>query len=33
MTGAGGTVADAIAQFKNGELEFSAEADVDGHWV
>jgi len=33
MTGAGGTVADAIAQFNNGELELSQEADVDGHWV
>ncbi len=33
MTGAGGTVTDAIAQFNNGELEISAEADVEGHWV
>ncbi len=33
MTGAGGTVADAIAQFNSGELETSTEADVDGHWV
>jgi predicted Fe-Mo cluster-binding NifX family protein len=33
MTGASGTVADAIAQFNNGELETSAEADVEGHWV
>ena len=33
MTGAGGTVTDAIAQFKNRELEISAEADVEGHWV
>jgi predicted Fe-Mo cluster-binding NifX family protein len=33
MTGAGGTVADAIAQFNNGELEISAEADMEGHWV
>ena len=33
MTGAGGTVTDAIEQFNNGELEISAEADVEGHWV
>lgn len=33
ITGAGGTVSDAVVQFKNGELEISAEADVEGHWV
>ena len=33
VTGAGGTVTDAIAQFNNGELEISTESDVDGHWV
>lgn len=33
MTGAGGTVSDAISQFNNGELENSDEADVEGHWV
>jgi predicted Fe-Mo cluster-binding NifX family protein len=33
VTGAGGTVADAIAQFNSGELETSTEAVVDGHWV
>ena len=33
MTGAGGKVIDAIEQFNNGELEISAEADVEGHWV
>jgi predicted Fe-Mo cluster-binding NifX family protein len=33
MTGASGKVADAIAQFNNGELETAAEADVEGHWV
>lgn len=33
MTGARGTVADAIAQFKDGQLEAAAEADVEGHWV
>lgn len=33
VTGAGGTVADAIAQFNIGGLETSTEADVEGHWV
>jgi len=33
VTGAGGTVADAIAQFNRGDLETSTEPDVDGHWV
>ena len=33
VTGAGGTVADAIDQFKKGELEVASEADVEGHWV
>lgn len=33
MTGAGGTVADAIEQFKKGELTDAMEADVEGHWV
>jgi len=33
MVGARGTVTDAIEQFNNGELEISAEADVEGHWV
>ena len=33
MTGAGGTVTDAIAQFNIGELEISTESDVEGHWV
>jgi len=33
MTGTDGTVADAIAQFNNGQLEISAKADVEGHWV
>lgn len=32
-TGASGTVADAIEQFKAGSLEESAEADVESHWV
>jgi hypothetical protein len=33
MTGASGTVSDAITQFNNGELEVSDEADVEGHWI
>jgi len=32
-TGATGTVADAIEQFKAGKLELSSGADVEGHWV
>jgi predicted Fe-Mo cluster-binding NifX family protein len=32
-TGAGGTVAEAIAQFKAGELTAAGQADVDGHWA
>ncbi len=32
-TGAAGTVADAIEQFKAGELTALESADVDGHWV
>jgi len=32
-TGATGTVADAIEQFKAGELKRSTDADVEGHWV
>jgi predicted Fe-Mo cluster-binding NifX family protein len=33
LTGAAGTVADAIAQFNIGGLETSTAADVEGHWV
>jgi len=33
MTGAAGRVTDAVAQFITGNLEVSAEADVEGHWV
>ena len=33
LTGAGGKVADAIEQFKNGELTMAAEADVEEHWI
>jgi len=33
VTGAGGKVADAIDQFKKGELAIVSTADVEGHWV
>ena len=33
VTGAHGTVSDAITQFKNGDLDIAQEADVEGHWV
>ena len=33
MTGASGKIADAIAQYRNGELDNATQADVDGHWV
>ena len=32
-TGATGTVADAVEQFKAGKLKQSKGADVEGHWV
>jgi len=32
-TGASGTVAEAIEQYKAGKLEVAACADVEGHWV
>ncbi len=32
-TGASGTVADAVEQFKAGKLQQSNGADVQGHWV
>ena len=32
-TGATGTVADAIEQFKAGKLKQSTAEDVEGHWV
>jgi len=32
-TGASGTVADAIEQFKAGSLKRQESADVEGHWV
>ncbi|MCD6185003.1 MAG: NifB/NifX family molybdenum-iron cluster-binding protein, partial [Deltaproteobacteria bacterium] len=33
VTGAKGRVIDAVQQYKNGELETSQEANVEGHWV
>jgi len=33
MTGARGSVADAVGQYKNGELAVAEQADVEGHWV
>lgn len=33
MTGARGTVSDAITQFNSGELDIAAEANVEGHWA
>ena len=33
FTGAVGTVADAIEQFKAGQLKLSSGADVEGHWA
>lgn len=32
-TGAAGTIADAVEQFKAGKLKQSNGADVEGHWV
>ncbi len=32
-TGATGTVAEAVEQFKENQLELAGEADVEGHWV
>ncbi len=32
-TGARGTVAEAVEQFKAGNLERAQSADVEGHWV
>jgi predicted Fe-Mo cluster-binding NifX family protein len=33
LIGAKGMVSDAIAQYKNGELEITRDANVEGHWV
>jgi len=32
-TGAKGRVIDAVLQYKNGELEHTKEANVEGHWM
>ncbi len=32
-TGAGPTVADAVRQFQDGQLQANQDADVEGHWV
>jgi predicted Fe-Mo cluster-binding NifX family protein len=32
-TGASGTVAEAVEQFKAGELKMAESASVEGHWV
>ena len=33
FTGSTGTVKEAVEQFKRGELEEAANADVEGHWI
>lgn len=33
LLGGKGTISDAIAQYKNGDLSPAQEANVDGHWV
>lgn len=33
ITGAGGTVADVIEQFKSGKLTAAKKPDVPGHWM
>lgn len=33
MTGASGTVEDAITSYRNGELEAANSPNVEGHWV
>ena len=33
IIGATGSVAEVIQQYKDGELEVTQEADVEGHWV
>ncbi len=32
-TGASGTVKDALAQFKAGQLQCASKANVEGHWA
>ena len=33
VTGAKGSVKDAIADFEQGKMSYASSADVDGHWV
>ena len=33
VTSASGQVMDAVTQFKNGEFEYTTEANAEGHWV
>jgi predicted Fe-Mo cluster-binding NifX family protein len=33
ITGVKGRVMDAVSQYKNDALEYSQEANVEGHWV
>lgn len=33
VTGTSGSVADALAQFKNNELAYADQANVEGHWI
>jgi predicted Fe-Mo cluster-binding NifX family protein len=33
VTGAAGTVGEAVARFQKGELKPATSADVEGHWV
>ena len=33
IIGAKGSVAEVIQQYKDGELEVTREADVEGHWI
>ena len=33
ITGASGTVAQVVKQYKNGELQNATQANVEGHWV
>lgn len=33
IIGAKGKVADVVSHYKNGELQSSGEANVEGHWV
>ena len=33
FTGAKGSVSDAVSKYKNGELQSTDQANVEGHWV